>query len=303
MARHKSEENRTARIRLGGVELSVALDKELYERLKASLPYRLLRRLPKVPVVRNGEPPLDGLRLEQIEWYQTIDLGNGTVTPGFVDHREQVGLYGLPDSLEGKRCLDVATFDGFWAFEMETRGAAEVVAIDLHSLRDCDIPIHFYEQYERGVAGNIKGRGFAYAKRARGSQVQRKVHSVYDLSPATVGTFDFVFLSDLLIHLRDPMAAIEAVRSVLRADGEAIIAEIFDPELEEGAHENAMRMMMALDEYSGCWWWYPTSSSLKQMLRMARFAEVEEVARLTLGTSTDFQLPKVVLRARGGAAD
>ena len=36
-----------------------------------------------------------------------------------------------PQSLRGKRCLDVGTYDGFWAFEMERRGAAEVVAVDV----------------------------------------------------------------------------------------------------------------------------------------------------------------------------
>jgi tRNA (mo5U34)-methyltransferase len=33
--------------------------------------------------------------------------------------------------LTGLRCLDVGTMDGFWAFEMERRGAVEVVAVDL----------------------------------------------------------------------------------------------------------------------------------------------------------------------------
>ena len=39
--------------------------------------------------------------------------------------------YPVPADLSGLRCLDVGTMDGFWAFEMERRGAASVTAIDL----------------------------------------------------------------------------------------------------------------------------------------------------------------------------
>ncbi len=38
------------------------------------------------------------------------------------------------------RALDVATFDGFWAFEMERRGASEIVAIDLDCADKLDLP-------------------------------------------------------------------------------------------------------------------------------------------------------------------
>ncbi len=68
----------------------------------------------------------DDPRLDQ--WYHTIDLGNGLTTRGIFDHRSVVHCYGLPESLEGKTCLDVGTGDGFFAFEMERRGAARVVA-------------------------------------------------------------------------------------------------------------------------------------------------------------------------------
>ena len=52
-----------------------------------------------------------------------LHIRGGVVTPGLFDHRPLVPQYGLPESLSGKRALDVATFDGFWAFELERRGA------------------------------------------------------------------------------------------------------------------------------------------------------------------------------------
>ena len=119
-----------------------------------------------------------------IDWYHTIDLGEAGVTPGFVDHRAQVQNYGLPSSLAGKRCLDVATFDGFWAFEMEKRGAAEVIGIDVNSLADCDYPRNFKSEYLSAQPRTVKGLGFAYARRALRSRVQRRAQPLSDFPVA-----------------------------------------------------------------------------------------------------------------------
>ena len=67
-------------------------------------------------------------------WYHTIDIAPGVATPGWFDLRSVVDLMPWPD-VRGKRCLDIGTFDGFYAFELERRGAAEVVAVDIEDLR------------------------------------------------------------------------------------------------------------------------------------------------------------------------
>src|SRR5688572_1093488 len=71
-------------------------------------------------------------------WYHTIELGPGAVTSGQIDMRP-VAPKILPADLSGRRALDVGTFDGFWAFEMERRGA-ETVAIDVPSLESAEWP-------------------------------------------------------------------------------------------------------------------------------------------------------------------
>jgi tRNA (mo5U34)-methyltransferase len=282
---------------MGGVEISLTVERTLAERIKAKAPFRwFLNGTTTIPF-RNGEPEIDAIQLDDIDWYHTLDLGEGIITPGFVDHRVQLPLYGLPESLEGKRCLDVATFDGFWAFEMERRGAAEVVGIDVYSLADCDYPLNWREEYLRARPNEIKGFGFAYAKRALDSKVTRKVLSVYELSPEVIGTFDFVFMSDLLLHLREPLRALEAVRSVSR--GEVIIADAYDVELEESGIVNSVRFLLGLDDYSGCFWWNFTSSALEVMIRVARFEEVEKIAQFNLMTRSGVEVPKVVFRAKG----
>src|SRR3954447_19987786 len=75
-----------------------------------------------------------------LEWYHTIELAPGLETPGWHDLRPIAGDVPFPASLAGKRCLDVGTSDGFWAFEMERRGAAEGVALDLDDPASYDWP-------------------------------------------------------------------------------------------------------------------------------------------------------------------
>src|SRR3712207_8621350 len=50
-----------------------------------------------------------------------------------------------------------------------------------------------------------------------------------DLDPAELGSFDIVYVGSLLLHLRDPVAALEKVRSVTA--GECIVVDAIDLEL------------------------------------------------------------------------
>src|SRR5215211_2845679 len=63
-------------------------------------------------------------------WYHQIELSPGVFTPGNNDSATFLALLELPRDLSGKRVLDLGTRDGYFAFEAERRGAAEVVAVD-----------------------------------------------------------------------------------------------------------------------------------------------------------------------------
>src|SRR4051795_10312142 len=122
-------------------------------------------------------------------WYHALELAPGRVTEGLFDLRPYVQRYGLPDRMDGLRALEVGTWAGFWAFELERRGA-EVVALDLDDERDLDWPprrrpAEFSEQ--------PRGAGFRLAHEALGSRVERVVRSIYDATPEELGTFDVVF--------------------------------------------------------------------------------------------------------------
>jgi tRNA (mo5U34)-methyltransferase len=167
-------------------------------------------------------------RAAEISWYHTLELPGGITTPGSFDTLDELARVPLPASLEGRRCLDVGTADGFWAFEMERRGAAEVVAIDLRDPARFDWPTpmdsHQRGAYEREYA---RPRGFDLAHRALRSTVEWRELSVYELGPDRLGTFDFVFMGSLLLHLRDPVAALMAIRGVLQ--GELLSVDAVSP--------------------------------------------------------------------------
>lgn len=155
------------------------------------------------------ETALEARVAEVPAWYHTLDLG-GVTTPGYFDLRGIVDDLPWPD-LTGKRCLDVATFDGFYAFEMERRGAAEVVALDLDDAVDIDwLPRLRPQGLERG--DEPVGIGFRVAHEALGSSVKRVVCSVYDADPDELGHFDVVVCGALMEHLRDPLRALSAIR-------------------------------------------------------------------------------------------
>jgi tRNA (mo5U34)-methyltransferase len=175
-----------------------------------------------------GTDPALRRRIAEVElWYHVIELAPGVETPGWFDLRPVLDRMPWPD-VRGLRCLDIGTYDGFLAFEMERRGAAEVVAVDIGHHEDWDWvprvrnlgPVHL-----AAIAGE-KGAGFAVAHDALGSTVQREVVSVYDLAPERLGTFDVVVCGSLLLHLRDPLRALEAIRSVCA--GAFLSAETID---------------------------------------------------------------------------
>lgn len=130
----------------------------------------------------------------QGDWWHVIDLPDGSVTPGGWDLRELARAIPWPD-LQGKRCLDVGTADGFWAFEMERRGAAEVLATD--------VPSPFQARARTR---------FQYAREQLGSSVQYEQRDVFQVE----GEFDVIFAGYVLQMVRDPIGALDAMRRVCR---------------------------------------------------------------------------------------
>lgn len=231
---------------------------------------------------------LDSLRAElDRDWYHTIELAPGVVTPGWFDHRSIVGDLPLPNSLVGKRCLDVGTFDGFWAFEMERRGADEVVAVDILDPEGWDWPVNSMPDVVAAIERRKeRGRGFRIAQRALGSSVLFRELSVYELDRALIGEFDFVYLGSLLMHLRDPVKALERVRSVCRGrlllvDNIYLLLSVLMPK----------RPVAALDGRGRPWWWKLNLACLIRVAENAGFRVVQRPRRIYIPPGKGYPRP------------
>jgi tRNA (mo5U34)-methyltransferase len=227
------------------------------------------------------------------DWYHTIELAPSVITPGIVDARPIVPRVPLPASLSGMRVLDVGTWDGFWAFEMERRGAAEVHAADVPDPYKWDWPARarLRESYDGGKANleliRRNGNGFPIAREALGSSVERHELTVYEISPERLGMFDFVFVGSILLHLRDPVRALECVRTVAR--GEVVVNDSIEYALTKIRPRTATAR---LDTEDRVWWWQPNLAALHSMIEQAGFEILERGKPYFVPFGPRYQVPR-----------
>jgi tRNA (mo5U34)-methyltransferase len=229
-------------------------------------------------------------RVGEISWYHTLELAPGLETKGWFDLRADVPRYGLPERMDGLRALEVGTWDGFWAFEMERRGA-QVVALDLDDERDLDWPPR---RRPTTWPEGRRGDGFRLAKEIMGSSVERLNLSVYDAKPEDLGTFDLVFCGSVLIHLRDQLLALERIANL--CTGTFISAEEYD-RLIGLLPVPAARFRAERD--SDVVFWQPSVRTWKRMMVAAGFDTVDEAGRFKMKPREgSFAIRHVVLHAR-----
>lgn len=196
--------------------------------------------------------------VSKIQWFHTIDLGNGIVTPG--QDRSAVKLPGLqiPASLAGKSVLDIGAADGFFSFEAERRGASRVLSTDIHAWQDT----------------RNKQEGFNLARRALNSRVEDQLISVMDITPERVGgTFDVVLFLGVLYHLKHPLLALEHVFSVTK---ELLVLETSVDLLGVRRPAGAFYPGSELNQ-DHTNWFGPNPACVAAMLQTVGFRKIEKV--------------------------
>lgn len=258
-------------------------------------------------------------------WYHTVDLPGAIATPGMYDYRSTVNAFQFPEDMRGMTALDVGSATGYFAFEFERRGA-DVVSVDLPSLEKLDrfpgqetsallnkiehmiVPhsadklsglVHRYSSQE--LHHYLLDAPFRLCARLRGSTVERRYATIYDLSPETLGRagFDFVFLGDILLHTLRPFDALVAAAKMCR--GTLVVAQQMP-----GQPDDPPAMLYEGGENPGeddiCWW-LPNQRCFTQLLRKLGFAEA-----VAVGTYEGVQRPanqpfsrRIVWARRDGA--
>jgi len=123
-------------------------------------------------------------------------------TPGVYDPRRTVQRLGIPGDLAGLTVLDVGSWDGFYAFEAERRGASRVVATD---------------SFCWGGPGWGSKAGFEYAHSFLGSSVESVECEPYELHETADSGFDVVLFLGVLYHLKEPLPTLSSLRRVSMA--------------------------------------------------------------------------------------
>lgn len=239
--------------------------------------------------------------LSNYYWYHTIDLGDGLVTPGIFDLRDNLPAFRFPEDMRGMTVLDVGSATGFFAFEFEQRGA-HVISVELPSLEDFDrFPGQTIEQVVRKIKRSFVPCShspvqlgelvrpisdeelyffhldgpFRFCQQRLNSKVERCYSTVYDLSAEKLGIeeFDMVFLSNVLLHTLYPLKALAAVAPLCK--GTLILSQTM---LEGPDPQPAMVYMGGDDpEDDSSTWWYPNKACFEQLLKKLGFKTVEEV--------------------------
>ncbi|MDP9100554.1 MAG: class I SAM-dependent methyltransferase, partial [Actinomycetota bacterium] len=110
----------------------------------------------------------------------------------------------------------------------------------------------------------VPGEGFRLACQVKGSQARRVSCNVYDLTPDAIGgQVDFVLVGAILQHLRDPVRALERVRSVLAPGGRAVLVETVSARLTLTHPRRPVGEFRAAMPDSSFTWWVPNLSLLR----------------------------------------
>lgn len=195
-------------------------------------------------------------------WFHRIELAPDITTPGWSDPiKEKLPHFGLPDSMQGLRVLDIGCAEGFFSFEAERRGAREVLAID-----------SFPDSVRR----------FNICRAALRSRATAFLTNVYDLSLRSFGTFDLVMFFGVLYHLRNPILALEKIFSVCSGTlllqthgfedevvGDQSMARFYPFGIESGPADKRM--------WDPTVFWIPNGACVRAMLQHVGFEGIEQI--------------------------
>lgn len=207
-------------------------------------------------------------------WYHTFELPDGAITPGYFDLRGVVAKLPLPASLAGKRCLDAAACDGFWSFELARRGAAEVISVDLPDTSRQDWQGRPTDSQRRAGSG-LADQHFAFVRDALGlTQVKREGMNLYDVQPGRLGSFDYVFVGNVLIHLADPARALRALLSVMAPGAELLSLEATSLALTILSPRRPLGQLWDWDDQPR--WWTPNKAAHRRLLHAAGLEVIDQ---------------------------
>lgn len=222
---------------------------------------------------------------ERPGWFHSIDLGQGVVTRGITPPDA------IPDSVlpefTGRSVLDVGAWDGGNSFRAERFGAKRVVALD-HYVWGVDIarrqkywdecaargefPDQSLDETEFWDDGLPGRRHFDLAVAALDSSVEAVVGDFMKVDLDDLGTFDVVLYLGVLYHMKEPLTALERVRSVTN---EVAVIETAAVHIPRHDGQGLVQFVAGNELHNDFGNWYlPTESGLHALCRAAGFKRI-----------------------------
>ncbi len=211
----------------------------------------------------------------ECEFYHTMDLpGIGTVN-GSWDLRGRIHDYigGIP--VRGRRILDLGAANGFCSFDVEKLGA-QVVSFDAESatlFENLPIPgALFTDDYQSWLCSAERRldrlkNGYWLAHRLQHSSARAYYGDIYHV-PDALGTFDIVLVGQVLVHLRDPIAALQ--QAAARSSDTLVITEAV-----ADADQPVMRLCGTVANGVSYAWFHLSRAFYREMLLMFGFELVQ----------------------------
>ena len=145
------------------------------------------------------------------------------------------------------------------------------MAIDVGTAEEAQWPPPHRERLRREAAamGLELGLGFRIASEALGSRARRVVCDVRELDADRIGgPVDLAFVGALLLHLRDPVGALERVHAVVRSGGRLLL-------LEPVVRDRSRRPSACFEALGTPFnWWVPNVAALEAWVHAAGFEDI-----------------------------
>lgn len=183
----------------------------------------------------------------------------------------------------GRNVLDLGTFDGMWAFEAETLGGKQVIAVDC-----------LWRENVFFCARALKSKVIILPNVPM-HEIYRRLDAYWGRDPQWThwgnrpflhdGKFDIVQHLGIFYHLRDPLFSLLQARSVIKDGGMLLLETAY-------WRDSCEAPAMLFNDYSSggyniyndpTTWWAPNLSCIDQVLEKSGFERTEQVSILDTG--------------------
>lgn len=240
-----------------------------------------------------SQAEFDAACLRYSPWYHSFYFDNGYSIKGDYNIGLDIESYGFPSDMSGLKVLDIGTGAGWFSFYFEQAGA-QVTTVDARGYSDFDVYGRYYypsigvekptpDLWDEGgqpIYNSPVSKAFWVMRELLDSKVKFVNARVYEICPELFDNqkFDLVFMGALLLHLRDPIGALMAARSV--CSGQLLATTRTMPEHDDNPFPFMDLPFTSIDKIS---WWRPNKACFKHWFLAAGFssADVEDLVSMT----------------------